>query len=191
MGDWSQPADELAAGSPEQVLRAHSYSGGRGGAGGPVKRQTLPRWWSAPALTPPRDGMPWSRWRSGWAARFGRRHSAGAPGSRRTTRCSPAICRGCAAGCRTRSAAMTSCWRSARARSAHTCSTSRSRSCRREPGLPCSPTSRLRRCAARAISRWWRRSPPPARPWPSSYGRASAAASSAQSPAPARSARRG
>ena len=130
MGDWLEEADELAAGCAG-VDRASRLGGGRGPraiSSSSSAKRTRPCSSSAPAPTAARDGTPSSRWPSVSAAGSGRSRSVVVPVSPRTTRCSPAICRGCAGGCTRSSRATTACSRSARAHFAHTCSMTPSRS---------------------------------------------------------------
>ena len=97
MGDWLEPADELAAGAPAKILRPHA-----------VARR---RCRSSPRCSPAPSRRRWSSARAARAEGLGRRgrarRAAALPGlagavhprasaSRRTTRCSPVTCPGSA-----------------------------------------------------------------------------------------------
>ena len=96
MGDWDEPADPQAAGWPDRVVRARGgVRGGRERARGDDRRRALAGARGRPGRGQlARDGRRSRRSPSGSHARSGRSRSRAARAFRRTTRCSPAICRG-------------------------------------------------------------------------------------------------
>lgn len=127
MGDWSEPADELAAASPARVVRARAVSAVDVA---PVAELIDAAESVAFVVGPGSDSE------AGWAAvvslaerlsRCGRSRSPAAPAFPRITRCSRASSRGGGARCARRSRPTTSWWPSGRTPSGSTCSTSRVR----------------------------------------------------------------
>ena len=120
MDDWLQEADlEREDASAGRVLRAHAIDEGAVeelAASSRADARRRSSW--ARARTGPRRGRRSSSWRSGSPHLSSRSPSAPTPASLRTTACSRAFCRRTAHACGSGWLPTTSCWSSARARSA-------------------------------------------------------------------------